>query len=801
MKFSWNWLSDYVDLAGIDPGAVADRFTLTVAELEGVEETGCGLKDVLVGRVAAVEPHPDADKLVVVEMDLGDRRVRGVSGAPNIRVGLVTPVALPGCRLPGGMEIKATDVRGVTSEVVVLSERETGLSDDHSGVIELPADTRLGESFPHVLPLEDVVFDVDNKSITHRPDLWGHHGVAREVAAMLRLPLKPLETEFPTIDADPLQVIVDDAADCPRYMAMCYSGVKVAPSPFWMGQRLRAVGMRPISNVVDVSNFVMLATGEPTHAFDMRQLNGDTIRVRRAGEGEPFRTLDGLDHELTGDDLLIADAERGVALAGVMGGENSEISDDTSDVVLECATFHPGMVRKTSVRHGLRTESSARFEKSLDPNLPSRAMALFTRLLLELSPGAAPSSRVYDVAGFSLEPVKVPLDPAYVAARLGVPVPAEKTRAILESLEFEVVARKGGAFEVTVPTFRATRDVSIPEDLVEEVGRVIGYDQVPPAPPSAPVALVPRDPARVLASRVRKVLSFSCGLDEVLTYSFDSREVLERIGFEPPCPVCLKNTLSSDMATLRTDLVPNLLAAVEKNAKRFREFGIYEVGRVFSGEHTDEGIPVQTPHVGLALYDRSAREVDGASRLFQRLKGIIQLLVRSLDLHDAKVEYPVDVDRPWMHPRRTVSIDVGGVSVGAQCGVHPATLKGLDVLGNAVVAEIDLDAVADLVVRERKFAPVPRFPSIQSDVSFVVEEKAPSGTLEELVKANGGDDLASVELVAVYSGPPVPAGFKSLSFSMTFQAPDRTLSEEEVKTAVDRVVAAARESGASIRDS
>ena len=340
MKFSWNWLSDYVDLAGIDPGAVADRFTLTVAELEGVEETGCGLKDVLVGRVAAVEPHPDADKLVVVEMDLGDRRVRGVSGAPNIRVGLVTPVALPGCRLPGGMEIKATDVRGVTSEVVVLSERETGLSDDHSGVIELPADTRLGESFPHVLPLEDVVFDVDNKSITHRPDLWGHHGVAREVAAMLRLPLKPLETEFPTIDADPLQVIVDDAADCPRYMAMCYSGVKVAPSPFWMGQRLRAVGMRPISNVVDVSNFVMLATGEPTHAFDMRQLNGDTIRVRRAGEGEPFRTLDGLDHELTGDDLLIADAERGGALAGVMGGENSEISDDTSDVVLECATFH-----------------------------------------------------------------------------------------------------------------------------------------------------------------------------------------------------------------------------------------------------------------------------------------------------------------------------------------------------------------------------------------------------------------------------------------------------------------------------
>lgn len=801
MKFSWNWLSDYVDLAGVDPGAVADRFTLTVAELEGVEETGCGLKDVLVGRVAAVEPHPDADKLVVVEMDLGDRRVRGVSGAPNLRVGLVTPLALPGCVLPGGVEVKSAEIRGVPSEVVVLSERETGLSDDHSGVIELPADIPLGAAFVDVLPVEDVVFDVDNKSITHRPDLWGHHGVAREVAAMLRLPLKPLETEIPAGDGDPLQVTVDDAADCPRYMALCYSGVKVGPSPFWMGQRLRAVGMRPISNVVDVSNFVMLATGEPTHAFDRRQLNGDAIRVRRAGDGEPFRTLDGIDHKLTKNDLLIADAQRGVALAGVMGGENSEIADDTADVVLECATFHPGLVRKTSVRHGIRTESSARFEKSLDPNLPSRAVALFTRLLLELSPGSSVSSRVYDVAGYSLEPVKVRLDPRYVASRLGTPVPPEKTRAILESLEFEVDAATDGAFEVTVPTFRATRDVSIPEDLVEEVGRVIGYDQVPPAPPSAPVSLVPRDPARALASRVRRILSFSCGLDEVLTYSFDSREVLERIGFEPPTPVRLKNTLSSDMATLRTDLVPNLLAAVEKNANRFGDFGLYEVGRVFHGEHTDEGIPLQTPHVGLALYDRGARAVDDDTRLYQRLKGMIQMLFRSLDRGDAKAEFPVAVDRPWMHPRRSVSIDVGGVTVGTLCGVHPATMKGLDCLGNAVVAEIDLSAVADLEVLDRKFEPVPRFPSIQSDVSFVVEEKAPSGALEELVSANGGEDLAGVELVAVYQGPPVPEGHKSLSFRMTFQAPDRTLSEEEVKTAVDRVVAAARESGASIRDS
>ncbi|NOZ01271.1 MAG: phenylalanine--tRNA ligase subunit beta, partial [Deltaproteobacteria bacterium] len=616
MKFSWNWLSDYVDLADVDPMRVAQRFTLTVAEVEGVQKTGEGLDGVLVGRIAAIGPHPDADRLSIIEVDLGDRAVSGVSGAPNLRVGMLTPVALPGCVLPGGSQVKKVEIRGVSSEVVVLSEREAGLSDDHDGVIDLGTNATPGVRFIEAFEVTDVVFDVDNKSITHRPDLWGHHGVAREVAAMLGLELKPFDDSFPCAAADPLTVTVDDATDCPRYMAMCYSGVKVQPSPFWVGQRLRAVGMRPINNVVDISNYVMLALGEPTHAFDRRRIGGDTIRVRRAGDKEPFRTLDGADHELTGEDLLIADADRGVALAGVMGGENSEIADDTTDVVLECATFHPGRIRRTAVRHGVRTESSARFEKSLDPGLPEKAMALFTRMLMEMSPGAEPSSRVYDVYGQPPAPVVIELDPGYVSRRLGVDVPSERTRSILERLEFGVNETADGLFTVRVPGFRATRDVSIPEDLVEEVGRVIGYDSVPPDAPLAPVVLVPRDPMRRLASRVRGVLSGICALHEVMTYSFDSGDVLSRIGYEPDNPLRLKNWISSDLRTMRTDLAPNLLNAVARNANLFDRFGLYEIGRVFKAEHDGEGIPVQTQRLGIVLYDRTARGASGATDLF-----------------------------------------------------------------------------------------------------------------------------------------------------------------------------------------
>ncbi len=799
MKFSWNWLKDYVDLDGVAPDDVAARLTMTVAELEGVEHLGAGLADVLVAALTAVEPHPDADKLRVVSVDLGGRIVSGVSGAPNLRVGMKVPAALPGTMLPGGVEVRTTTIRGVESAVVLLSEREMGLSDDHSGVMELPDSALPGASLTGVMPVEDWVFEVDNKSITHRPDLWGHLGLAREISAMTGRPMKPQDDLLPECAADPLTVAVDNAVDCPRYMAACFGGIQVAPSPFWIRQRLRAVGLRPISNIVDLSNFIMMALGEPTHTFDRRFIGGDAIRVRRAVEGEAFRTLDGADHLLTAEDLLIADAKHGIALAGVMGGENSEIRDDTSDVVLECATFHPGRVRRASVRHGMRTDSSARFEKSLDPALADQAVRLFWRLLQEVSPGARPTSRVYDVAGFNRTPLRVRLDPDFITRRLGLDVPAAQTRAILENLGFVIAVGSDGIFDVTVPSWRATRDVSTPEDLLEEIGRVIGYDQVPPTPPMAAVDLVPVLPLRAGIRSIKRVLAGDCGLDEVMTYSFDSQALLARLGHVPADPVVVSNPISSDFQTLRTELAPNLFAAVEKNAQRFTEFGLFEVGRVFAGTHVEDGTPWQRYRVGIALYRRAAKAGPEAEAMLRRLRGMVEHLMDRLDVAaPVLAEGWEGVSLPWLSPRATLSVTASGRRLGWVTRVHPATLRALDVPGVAVMAELDVQEMVGAPVCVRRYEPVPRFPSSTIDLSLVAGEEVRAESLFQAIRTHGGDHLADVDLFAIYRGTPIPEGQRSLSFRMTFQAIDRTLSDAEVKEAVARVTAAARAIGAAV---
>jgi phenylalanyl-tRNA synthetase beta chain len=799
MKFSWNWLNDHVDLTGIDPAEVAGRLTLTVAEVEGVETIGAGLRDVLVAGIVSVEQHPNADKLKVVEVDLGDRHVSGVSGAPNLRQGMLVPVALPGATLPGGVIVREAELRGVPSRVVLLSEREMGLSDDHSGVMELPDGTTLGDVLVDVLPIQDTVFEVDNKSITHRPDLWGHRGLAREIAAMTGRELKPFDTSIPRCSDDPLAVSVDDPADCPRYMALCFDGVQVAPSPLWLRRRLRAVGLRPISNVVDATNFVMLDLGEPTHAFDRRQVRGDAIRVRRAGEDDSFRTLDGQDHRLSSEDLLIADGERGVALAGVMGGANSEIADDTTSVVLEAATFHPGRVRRTSVRHGIRTDSSARFEKSLDPNLPPMATALFARLLTAMCPTVRVASRVYDVAGFDNTPLRIDLDPEYIRRRLGAEVPDERIRSILTGLGFAIQTRPDGVFDVTVPSHRATRDVSIPEDLLEEIGRVIGYDQVPPTPPLAAVTLVPRRPRRDAIRRIKALLTAECGLDEIQTYSFDSQALLQRIGYIPEDPISVRNPISSDFATLRTDLMPNLLGAVERNAQRFQDFGLFEIGRVFHGSHDADGTPRQPVHLALALYRRAARTPADIESLFRQARGIVEHLLDRLEVASPVLDAGLAaMDRPWLQARAALRIMASGQELGMLSRVHPAVLRALDVPGAAIIADIDVDALTAAPRGHRRFSPVPRFPSIQSDLSMVIGDEVAAQALFDAVRAGGGELLASVELIAIYAGAPIPEGRRSLTFRMTFQSTDRTLEDTEVRQAVERIGREVRAAGAAI---
>lgn len=631
MQVSWKWLSRWVDTSGVDPLAFAQQFTCTVAEIDAVHRWGFGLREVLVADVVAVAPHPNADKLRLATVDLGGRRVQVVCGAPDLRVGLRVPFVPPGVTLPSGITVRDGEVRGVSSPGMLASEADLGLSDDHAGLLALDGvDAPAGTPLPDAVELEDVLYEVDNKSITHRPDLWGQYGMAREVAAMLDRPLQPLDTAVAVGQGAPLDVQVQTPL-CPRYVCARIDGVRVAPSPVSQRLLLRRLGVRPISNVVDATNLVMLETGNPLHAFDARHVRGGQIRVRHAAAGEQIATLDGQVRTLVTSDLVIADGQGPVALAGVMGGGDSEIRADTETVVLEAAAFDAATVRKTAMRLGMRTESSARFEKALDPTLAGVAARRFLQTLLGLSAGARVASDLLDVGAFVSAPPPprvIATSASYLRARLGLDPAALDDAwmvACLQRLGFAVQVQ-GDQLAVTVPSWRATKDIRHAEDLVEELGRHYGYQRIPSAAPLI-AARPPYTPPHKRAERqIRAALVLQRGLTEVLLYGFDHEGHRARLGLhEGGLPrTGVRNTLSSEHSALRRNLGPNLIAAVEQNLLRGDgreapreglQVALFELGRVFVpvpagslGEAERQAIDHGVPALALAPADTDARQ-------------------------------------------------------------------------------------------------------------------------------------------------------------------------------------------------
>jgi phenylalanyl-tRNA synthetase beta chain len=601
MKLSWRWLSQFVDTAGIDPVAFANRFTCTVAEIDGLHRVGPGLESVVVADIVAVAPHPNADKLRLATVDIGNgQSVTVVCGAPNVRVGLRVPFVPGGVTLPSGQSVRDGEVRGVHSPGMLASERDLGLSDDHAGLLELDGcDAATGTPIGPALGLDDVLYEVDNKSVTHRPDLWGLHGMAREVAAMLDRPLRPLQTEVTLGAGDPVALAVDAGGLCLRYLCARIQGLAVAPSPVHLRLLLRRLGVRPISNVVDATNLVMLETGNPLHAFDARFLRGGAIVVRKAIVGETIRTLDGNLRVLQTSDCVIADAEGPIALAGIMGGADSEIRADTHDVVLEAAAFDPNAIRKTAMRLGMRSESSARFEKALDPGVADVAARRFLRLVLELSPGARVVSSLADagpLAGRGQEAIVLHTRATLLRQRLGV-TPGELPDAWMDAcygrLGFTVArsANDSDALTVTVPPWRATRDVTRPEDLIEELGRHFGYGNVKSEAPKVAARPPVLPPLRRLERAVRQALVHGAGLSEVMLYGFDDATARDRLGLHDDGErLQVQNAIASELSLLRRNLAPNLLAAAERNlllgdgqqaSKKGFQVAIFELGRAF----------------------------------------------------------------------------------------------------------------------------------------------------------------------------------------------------------------------------
>ncbi len=796
MKISRRWLSRHLDLAGLEAGRIAEDLGLTTAEIERVESYPASLSGVVVGEVLECGRHPNAERLSVTKVAVGGGTLDIVCGASNVARGQKVAVAPPGTALPGDVRVEKAKLRGVESHGMILSEREMGIGEEHDGILVLPPGARVGEEVADALDLRDDVLEIDNKSITHRPDLWGHYGFARELAAIYGRPLAAPPASPRPAPGEPFPVEIADADLCPLYLALPFEGARNAPSPVWLRRLLLAVGQRPLGAVVDLTNFVMLDLGEPTHAFDRRRLRGGRIEVRRARQGERMKTLDGVDRSLTREDLLIADAEGPVAVAGVMGGEASEVRADTGAFVLECAAFHPVSVRRTAQRLGLRTEASARFEKSLDPTLVDWAAARFVELLPQVCPGARVTGPATRSGSWRFTPRTIPLRTERTRARLGADLPTEKMADFLRRLGFSVEPA-GADLRVGVPSFRATKDVTIEDDLVEEIGRMLRYGNIPPSIPSFPAKPPPPDEERALGRAAADALAGPLGFRETYGYTFLAEETVEALALGGEPFVRVKNPIAGNLARIRREILPSLLGFLPKNLLPFEEVRLFEIGKGYRPESpNDAGEPLEVHEIAAVWASRA----DAREGAFGRARGVATTLLERLRVETVE-ERPFDgkPPRPFAHPVRGVALGSGGAAIGFAAELDPRARRTLGLPAPVALVSLDLRAILGVRAPARRFRPIPRFPAVKVDVALALPESVPAAAAGEAVRRAAARLAGEIELFDVFRGGSLGEGRKSLAFHVALVSDERTLTDEDAARFLDRVESAAKALGGELR--
>ena len=785
MRVPLSWLAEYVDVSGIGKPELVERLTLAGLEVEGVKELP-PLEGVVVGKVLSVSPHPKTDRLHVCRVDTGGEEQQVVCGAPNLVAGALVPLALPGARLPGG-EVREVEIRGVVSSGMILSQAELGLEEKSSGIWNLPPGPKVGEDFAPLVGTPDTILDL--KITSNRPDLLGIYGVAREVAAVFRRELRELELEFPEggPPAEELaRVEIESPEDCPRYIARVILDVPWGESPVWLAARLLKAGMRPLSPVVDATNYVMLELGHPLHAFDYDRLPGGRIGVRRARPGERIRTLDGVDRTLSPEVLLITDGARPIAVAGVMGGEETEVSEGTRRVLLESACFAPARIRRSARALGLRTEASHRFERGLAPQSAEVASRRACALLSRLAPVRVAKGAV-DAYPRPSRPRTVSLRKARVAEVLGVEVPEGELARDLSAIGVELKDR-GGQWEAAIPPWRGDLEREI--DLIEEVARLYGYDRIPSRPPAVPLRAGDKDPREEFCDRVRRIMA-SLGLSEV--YSF---------GLVPAgeAEVLLKNPQAQGQEGLRKSLLPGLLAAVKENLEaQAPGVALFEVGRTF---HLREGEIVEEDRLGVALAGRPELPLSGKEEYTPAdLKGILEGLLAALRAEGVSLG---EIEDDRLHPHRRAGIyftsrvtDPGSrVLIGWLGELSSELLSDLPGERRVMAMELSLSALAQ-VTRPPEHRPLPRFPAAFRDLSLVAPEELPEARVREAILAE--PLVESCTLYDLYRGKGVPEGHRSLTYELAFRHPERTLASEEVDQAVARILARLEALGVHLR--
>ncbi|WP_428909329.1 phenylalanine--tRNA ligase subunit beta [Niallia sp. Krafla_26] len=801
MFVSYKWLQEYVDLSGISAAELADKITLSGIEVEGVEKKSEGLKGVVIGHVLECEQHPNADKLNKCLVDIGlEEPVQIICGAPNVGKGQKVAVATVGAVLPGNFKIKKAKLRGEQSNGMICSLQELGIESKlvakeySTGIFNFPQDAKVGEDALEVLGLDDEILEL---SLTpNRADAMSMLGVAYEVAAILGR-----EVKWPEISAsgssekasDYISVKVDAPEDNPLYIAKVVKDVKIGPSPLWMQTRLMNAGIRPHNNVVDITNYILLEYGQPLHAFDYDRLDSKELVIRRAKDAEKITTLDGTERTLSSDHLVITNGKEPVAMAGVMGGANSEVVESTTTVVIEAAYFKGAIVRKASKEHGLRSESSSRFEKGVDPERTRLAGERAAELMATYAGGTILEGSV-EFDDLKMEPAVVSITLDKINTAIGANISSQEVVDIFNALQFDVKV-EGDTFIVTVPTRRG--DITIEADLVEEVARLYGYDNIPSTLPVGTPTVGALTDYQQKRRVVRRTLE-GAGLYQATTYSLTSPEKAAQFTREKRDSITLAMPMSEERSELRLSIIPQLLEVVKyNNARQMDSVALYEIGSVFFKE-ADHVLPDEKEYVAGAitgLWEANLWQGEKKPVDFYVAKGIIEAVFESLGVLDG-VEYR-KATIPNMHPGRTAEVLLNGDVIGFVGQVHPSTQKAYDVK-ETYVFELSFKSLAEATVAPIAYQTIPRYPSITRDIALVVEKDIAAGQLQQIIVEAGGDLLKEVHLFDLYEGEHMEEGKKSLAFSLKYFDPERTLVEEDVSKAHDKVLEAVKEKAGAV---
>lgn len=791
MNVSMKWLSDYVSLENTSPKEFSDAMTMSGSKVEGYEVEGAALSGILVGRVRSIEKHPDADSLFVCKLDMGaGSTLQIITAATNVVAGALVPVATHGAVLADGKVIKSGKLRGLLSEGMLCSLEELGLTvgdfpyAEEDGIFLIEEPCAPGDDIRNAIGLNDTVVEFEITS--NRPDCLSMIGLAREASATFGVPLNLPEVEVKATQGsirDYLSVTVENTQLCPRYLAMMVRDVKVAPSPRWLRERLRACGVRPINNIVDITNFVMLEYGQPMHAFDYRHVKGGKIIVRNAGEGESITTLDGVARPLSPEMLVIADGEAPSAIAGVMGGEYSSIEDDTSIVVFESANFERVSIRTTSRKLGLRTESSSRYEKGMDPAKCAIA-ALRACQLVEMLGAGTVVGGVIDVDHSQKPLTEIALCPDWINGLLGVPIPEAKMVEMLTPLGF--VCENG---VVTIPTWRA--DVENKADLAEEVARLYGYDNIPSSVVTG-AAQAQLTPYQKLSNQVTELL-LAQGFYEIITYSFISPKYYDKINLPASSllrnSVAIRNPLGEETSILRSTTLPSMLEVLARNYRgRSESAQLFELAT----EYTPSGSvqPFEKQQITLGMY--------GEGFDFYTLKGVVETLLQRLRVKDWDID--AASDDTAFHPGRCAVLTVGGKRAGIFGEAHPSVLANYDIGTRAYLAKLDMELLFEHREEAVLYRPMPKYPAVSRAIAVVCEDAMASKQVRDAICTAAGKLLESVSLFDLYRGAQIPADKKSLAYDLVLRSHDRTLTDEEIERVMKKIIKALNQLGAGIRE-